>query len=61
MSVQKAVKYVIKLPEITLFGYPDKMTKEEVVKEALELSFKMSLTPRDLKVMTKESKVKKSK
>lgn len=61
MSVQKAVTYVIKLPEVTLYGYPDKMTKAEVVKQAIESLMSMTLTERDTKVITKESKVRKSK
>ncbi len=55
------VKYVVKLPEITLLGYPNGMTKAQVVKECLEYAFNMSLTDRDLKIMVKESKVKKVK
>ncbi len=55
------VKYIINLPEITMTGYPDKMSKKAIIKEALEFAFRMSLTDRDLKIMVKESKMRKEK
>ena len=42
-------------------GYPDKMSKKAIIKEALEFAFRMSLTDRDLKIMVKESKMRKEK
>jgi hypothetical protein len=54
------MNYKVKLPEITLCGYK-KMSDKEIIKEVIRMVSLLGLKDRDVKMVLKQSKIKKSK